>query len=155
MLCYCRLIYMPMSYLYGKRFVGPITPLILKLREELLTQPYERVDWKKVRHQCAKVRGILFLINHNVHTHIFFIIYMSDNCPFNILLQEDLYYPHPLIQDLIWDSLYIVMEPIMTHWPFNKLVRDKALQKVMKHIHYEDENSRYITIGCVNKVVIS
>jgi hypothetical protein len=23
----------------------------------------------------------------------------------------------------------------------------------MKHIHYEDENSRYITIGCVNKVV--
>ncbi|GAU38836.1 hypothetical protein TSUD_356870 [Trifolium subterraneum] len=107
-----------MSYLYGKRFVGPITPLILKLREELLTQPYERVEWKKVRHQCAK---------------------------------EDLYYPHPLIQDLIWDSLYNVMEPIMTRWPFNKLVRDKALQIVMKHIHYEDENSRYITIGCVNK----
>lgn len=25
----------------------------------------------------------------------------------------------------------------------------------MKHIHYEDENSRYITIGCVEKVFIS
>jgi len=60
MLCYCRLVYMPMSYLYGKRFVGPITPLILKLREELLTEPYEKVNWKKVRHLCAKVRDIIF-----------------------------------------------------------------------------------------------
>ncbi|CAL5195637.1 unnamed protein product [Lathyrus oleraceus] len=120
MLCYCRLVYMPMSYLYGKRFVGPITPLILMLREELLTQPYEKVNWKKTRHLCAK---------------------------------EDLYYPHPLIQDLIWDSLYIFVEPLLTHWPFNKLLREKALQTVMKHIHYEDENSRYITIGCVEKVL--
>ncbi|RHN39297.1 Beta-amyrin synthase [Medicago truncatula] len=120
MLCYCRLVYMPMSYLYGKRFVGPITPLILKLREELLTEPYEKVNWQKVRHLCAK---------------------------------EDLYYPHPLIQDLLWDSLYIFMEPLLTHWPLNKLVREKALQVAMKHIHYEDENSRYITIGCVEKVL--
>ncbi|ESW07865.1 hypothetical protein PHAVU_010G165100 [Phaseolus vulgaris] len=120
MWCYCRLVYMPMSYLYGKRFVGPITPLILQLREELFTQPYEKVNWKKARHQCAK---------------------------------EDLYYPHPLIQDLIWDSLYIFTEPLLTRWPFNKLVREKALQVTMKHIHYEDENSRYITIGCVEKVL--
>ncbi|XP_004510379.1 mixed-amyrin synthase [Cicer arietinum] len=120
MLSYCRLVYMPMSYLYGKRFVGSITQLILKLREELLPQSYEKVNWQKVRHQCAK---------------------------------EDLYYPHPLIQDLIWDSLYILMEPLLTHWPCNKLVREKALQIAMKHIHYEDENSRYITIGCVEKVL--
>ncbi|MED6110491.1 Beta-amyrin synthase [Stylosanthes scabra] len=121
MWCYCRLVYMPMSYLYGKRFVGPITPLILQLRQELYNElPYEKVDWKKARHQCAK---------------------------------EDLYYPHPLIQDLIWDSLRIFTEPLLTHWPFNKLVRERALQVTMKHIHYEDENSRYITIGCVEKVL--
>ena len=59
MWCYCRLVYMPMSYLYGKRFVGPITPLILQLREELFTQPYEKVNWKKARHQCAKVKNLL------------------------------------------------------------------------------------------------
>ena len=46
---------MPMSYLYGKRFVGPITPLIHQLREELFTQPYSEINWKKVRHLCAKV----------------------------------------------------------------------------------------------------
>ncbi|XP_059447343.1 beta-amyrin synthase-like isoform X2 [Corylus avellana] len=118
MWCYCRLVYMPMSYLYGKRFVGPITPLILQLREELYTQPYNEVNWKKVRHLCAK---------------------------------EDLYYPHHLIQDLLWDSLYIFTEPLLTRWPFNKLVREKALQVTMKHIHYEDEKSRYIDIGCVQK----
>ncbi|KAG5000970.1 hypothetical protein JHK87_022042 [Glycine soja] len=66
---------------------------------------------------------------------------------------EDLYYPHPLVQDLIWDSLYIFTEPLLTRWPFNKLIREKALQVTMKHIHYEDETSRYITIGCVEKVL--
>ncbi|KAL6334610.1 hypothetical protein AAG906_019245 [Vitis piasezkii] len=119
MWCYCRLVYMPMSYLYGKRFVGPITPLVLELRKELFLQPYNEINWKKVRHLCAK---------------------------------EDLYYPHPLIQDLMWDSLYICTEPLLTRWPFNKL-RQKALEVTMKHIHYEDENSRYITIGCVEKVL--
>ncbi|RVW23142.1 Beta-amyrin synthase [Vitis vinifera] len=119
MWCYCRMVYMPMSYLYGKRFVGPITTLVLELREELFLQPYNEINWRKVRHLCAK---------------------------------EDLYYPHPLIQDLMWDGLYICTEPLLTRWPFNKL-RQKALEVTMKHIHYEDENSRYITIGCVEKVL--
>ena len=52
---YCRVVYLPFSYLYGKRFVGPITPLILQLREELYIQPYSEVNWVKARHQCAKV----------------------------------------------------------------------------------------------------
>ncbi|KAM1430091.1 hypothetical protein ACFX2I_046204 [Malus domestica] len=120
MWCYCRMVYMPMSYLYGKRFVGPITPLILQLREELYAQPYDEINWKGVRHHCAK---------------------------------EDIYYPHPWIQDFLWDSLYICTEPLLTRWPFNKMIRKRALEVTMKHIHYEDENSRYITIGCVEKVL--
>ncbi|XP_028801592.1 beta-amyrin synthase-like [Neltuma alba] len=115
---YCRLVYIPMSYLYGKRFVGPLTPLILQLRKELYVQPYHQIDWNKARHLCA---------------------------------QEDIYSPHPLVQDLIWDSLYILTEPLLVRWPFNKLIREKALQKAIKHIHYEDENTRYITAGCVVK----
>ena len=69
-----------------------------------------------------------------------------------IFLQEDLYYPHPLIQDLMWDSIYMCGEPFLTRWPLNKTLRKRALEVTMKHIHYEDENSRYITIGCVEKV---
>uniref|UniRef100_A0A1J3F9H3 Terpene cyclase/mutase family member n=2 Tax=Noccaea caerulescens TaxID=107243 RepID=A0A1J3F9H3_NOCCA len=119
-LCYCRMVYMPMSYLYGKRFVGPITPLILQLRDELHLQPYESINWNKTRRLYAK---------------------------------EDMYFPHPLVQDLIWDALYLFVEPLFTRWPLNKLVREKALRLAMKHIHYEDENSHYITIGCVEKVL--
>ncbi|CAH9068568.1 unnamed protein product [Cuscuta europaea] len=119
MFCYCRMVYMPMSYLYGKKFVGPITPLILQLREELYDESYKEINWRKMRHLCAK---------------------------------EDLYYPHPLIQDFIWDSCYLLTEPFLTRWPLNKL-RQKALEVTMKHIHYEDENSRYITIGCVEKIL--
>ena len=70
-----------------------------------------------------------------------------------LLLQEDLYYPHPWIQDLIWDTLYTCIEPLLSRWPLNKFIRERALQVTMKHIHYEDENSRYITIGCVEKVI--
>jgi beta-amyrin synthase len=80
---------------------------------------------------------------------------------FNIILpthalikQNSFFFPHPLIQDLLWDSLYIFTEPLLTCWPFNKLVREKALQVTMKHIHYKDENSQYITIGCVEKVML-
>ncbi|PRQ51839.1 putative cycloartenol synthase [Rosa chinensis] len=75
MWCHCRMVYLPMSYLYGKRFVGPITPTIQSLRKELYTVPYHEVDWNEARNLCAK------------------------------------------------------------------------------HIHYEDENTRYICIGPVNKVL--
>lgn len=122
MWCYCRMVYMPMSYLYGKRFVGAITPLVVELRQELYpeVEPYHKVNWGKARHLCAK---------------------------------EDAYYPHPWIQDLIWDTLYVFTEPLLTRWPFSKFIREQALQVTMDHIHYEDHNSRYITIGCVEKVL--
>ncbi|KAI3833492.1 hypothetical protein MKW98_024491 [Papaver atlanticum] len=104
MLCYTRLGYMPISYLYGRRFVGPITDLILSLRKELHIQPYNEINWKNMCHSCAK------------------------------------------------DSLYFLTEPLAKWWSFS-LLRDKSLDITMKHIHYEDENSRYITIGSVEKAL--
>ncbi|XVE78772.1 hypothetical protein DITRI_Ditri14bG0004800 [Diplodiscus trichospermus] len=119
MLLYCRLVYMPMSYLYGKRFVGPITELIKQLRQELYNQPYHELNWNTARNTIAK---------------------------------EDLYYPHPLVQDLTWGFLYHVAEPFLTCWPFSML-RDKALKVAIQHVHYEDENTRYFGIACVEKVL--
>jgi hypothetical protein len=49
------MVYLPMSYLYGKRFVGPITSTIQSLRKELYTVPYHEIDWNKARSDCAKV----------------------------------------------------------------------------------------------------
>ena len=43
MWCYTRLTYMPMSYLYWKRFVSPITLLTLQLRDELYAQSYNEI----------------------------------------------------------------------------------------------------------------
>lgn len=43
------------AYLYGKRFVGPITPTILALREEIYNTPYDKIDWSEARCACAKV----------------------------------------------------------------------------------------------------
>ncbi|BBG92658.1 cycloartenol synthase 1 [Prunus dulcis] len=119
MWCHCRMVYLPMSYLYGKRFVGPITPTVLSLRKELFNVPYHEIDWNVARNQCAK---------------------------------EDLYYPHPLVQDILWFSLHMAVEPILMRWPGKKL-REKALKTAIEHIHYEDENTRYICIGPVNKVL--
>jgi achilleol B synthase len=46
---------MPMAYLYGKKFVGPITPTVLALREELYNIPYGNINWKEARRSCSKV----------------------------------------------------------------------------------------------------
>ncbi|ODO05233.1 lanosterol synthase [Cryptococcus wingfieldii CBS 7118] len=42
-----RNVFTPMSYLYGTRFVGPYTPLVASLRQELYTQPYESIQWSR------------------------------------------------------------------------------------------------------------
>ncbi|XP_028072834.1 cycloartenol synthase 2-like isoform X7 [Camellia sinensis] len=59
MWCHCRMVYLPMSYLYGKRFVGPINATILSLRRELYTHPYHQIDWNQARYLCAKVLNMI------------------------------------------------------------------------------------------------
>nr|AFJ19235.1 mixed amyrin synthase [Catharanthus roseus] len=117
MWCYCRTTYMPMSYLYGKKYHGPLTHLVMQLRQEIHVKPYDQIDWNKARHDCCK---------------------------------DDLYYPHSFIQDLLWDTLNYFSEPVMRRWPCNK-IREKAMRKCIKYMRYGAEESRYITIGCVEK----
>ncbi|XP_025823339.1 achilleol B synthase-like isoform X2 [Panicum hallii] len=52
--CFCRMVYMPMAYIYGKKFVGPITPTILAIRNEIYNVPYNEINWSKARTSCAK-----------------------------------------------------------------------------------------------------
>jgi len=44
-----------MSYIYGKKFVGPATPVVLELRNELYKVHYDEIDWNKAHTECAKV----------------------------------------------------------------------------------------------------
>ena len=48
-----RQVFLPMSYIYSKRFVGPATPLTASLRQELYTQPYEDIDFTSHRNSIS------------------------------------------------------------------------------------------------------
>lgn len=113
--CHCRMVYLPMSYVYGRRGTCKPSALTAALREELYPMPYDSINWDASRNLCAK---------------------------------EDLYYSHPLVQDLVWWTLTKAERVLL-----GSRLRNKALAECMKHIHYEDENTRYIDIGPVNKVL--
>nr|UAK14937.1 oxidosqualene synthase 3 [Iberis amara] len=116
---YLRDIFMPLSYLYGKKFVATPTPLILQLRQELYPQPYAEIVWSQARNRCAK---------------------------------EDVYYPQTFVQDLFWKSVHMLSEDVLNRWPFNKLIREKAIRTTMDLIHYHDEATNYLNGGSVPKI---
>jgi lanosterol synthase len=47
--CHTRLIYMPMGFIYGRKFQVPLTPLIEKLRSELYVDDYQQVNFSAAR----------------------------------------------------------------------------------------------------------
>mmetsp|Transcript_23740 Transcript_23740/g.50823 ORF Transcript_23740/g.50823 Transcript_23740/m.50823 type:complete len:1267 (+) Transcript_23740:97-3897(+) len=56
MWCHCRMVYLPMGYLYGSKFIyseADTDPLIRELREELYCQSYDSIDWDSTRHLVA------------------------------------------------------------------------------------------------------
>eukprot|EP00698_Gefionella_okellyi_P017984 TRINITY_DN5347_c0_g1_i1.p1 TRINITY_DN5347_c0_g1~~TRINITY_DN5347_c0_g1_i1.p1 ORF type:complete len:730 (+),score=142.18 TRINITY_DN5347_c0_g1_i1:42-2231(+) len=55
MWCHCRVVYLPMSYVYGRRATCRETPLIRELREELYAQPYSSIPWSTTRQYISKV----------------------------------------------------------------------------------------------------
>ena len=50
--CHCRMVYLPMSYVYGRRGTCKPSPLTEALRQELYPQPYGSIDWNKARWVC-------------------------------------------------------------------------------------------------------
>ena len=113
--CHCRMVYLPMSYLYGIRATATPCALTAQLKKELYAEnSYDDIDWNSARNACAA---------------------------------EDLYYPHPWIQDALWGAL-MKLEPFL----LGSRLRRAACADAMRQIHYEDENTRYVDIGPVNKV---
>ena len=70
------------------------------------------------------------------------------NAARNQCASEDLFYPHPPLQDLLWWALSKAEAVLQGSW-----LRRRALAECAKLIHYEDENTRYIDIGPVNKSI--
>jgi squalene/oxidosqualene cyclase-like protein len=53
MWCHTRMVYLPMSYLYGRRVQLPVDDRIRTLRQELYDGEYERIDWAAARDRVA------------------------------------------------------------------------------------------------------
>ncbi|KAI9511568.1 terpene synthase [Russula earlei] len=66
-----RTVYVPMSYLYGVRFKAAEDPLILALREELYTQPYDSIDWPAQRNNISEADL------HSPHSKLFDLIALA------------------------------------------------------------------------------
>ena len=54
--CHCRMVYLPMGYIYGAKFVydnAETDPLVLALRKELYCEDYQSIQWNKTRSMVA------------------------------------------------------------------------------------------------------
>lgn len=51
--CHSRVIAIPFSYFYGRRWSAPAYAITQRLREELYIEPYDRVKWSKYRGACC------------------------------------------------------------------------------------------------------
>ena len=57
--CHCRMVYLPMCYLYSRRFAPDVEkdPVLLALRSELYppSMKYEDIQWDSYRQTCADI----------------------------------------------------------------------------------------------------
>jgi squalene/oxidosqualene cyclase-like protein len=56
--CHCRMVYLPMGYLYGSRFVysnASTDAVVQSLRKELYVEDYDSINWMKTRHLVAEM----------------------------------------------------------------------------------------------------
>jgi squalene/oxidosqualene cyclase-like protein len=112
--CHSRMVYLPMSYLYGIRAQASLTPLLRELRREIFFGPYEDIDWLETQTTCAP---------------------------------GDIYTPLSRTFRLL-NRLVNGYEAIAS-----KALRERANAFVLDQVHQEDENTNYICIGPVNKVL--
>lgn len=112
--CHCRMVYLPMSYLYGRRVHGEVDSTILELREELYPEGWSRVNWKKARRRVAPADSL-----------------------------------SP--QTALARTVNRVLRRAEQHAPAR--LRKQALEFVLHQIEREDQNTDYICIGPINKLL--
>lgn len=123
--CHCRMVYLPMGYLYGSKWVYPDAnedPTVLSLREELYldTDDYSRLPWDASRHWVADI---------------------------------DNYSPvHPIMSTAqtllrhVWERF---------GGSLMKSLRRKGVAYSLEYMRAEDVQTNFVDIGPVNKVLLS
>jgi squalene/oxidosqualene cyclase-like protein len=112
--CHCRMVYLPLSYLYGSRRQAELSPVLKQLRSELYPQGYDAIAWERARNEVAASDAL------------------SPRSPLLELASRGL---------LAFES----RRP--------GALRAKALRYVLGQIRREDENTDYICIGPISKLL--
>mgnify|MGYP006271172637 CR=1 FL=1 len=51
--CHCRMVYLPMAWLYGRRARAQLDPLLASIRTEIYDEPYADIKWRRLRSHVA------------------------------------------------------------------------------------------------------
>ncbi|CAM9367198.1 unnamed protein product, partial [Phaeothamnion confervicola] len=123
--CHCRMVYLPMCYLYGARFRhdGAADPVVAALRRELYVEEYDSIDWDATRHLVSPLDDY------------------SPIHPFMRLAQNVL----ALYERWWWRTLGL--------GPVARRLRARGMRFASEYMAEEDEQTNYIDIGPVNKVL--
>jgi squalene/oxidosqualene cyclase-like protein len=52
--CHCRMVYLPMAYVYGAKFQVPVTDIVTELRSELYLDAYDTMDFPQYRNTVCE-----------------------------------------------------------------------------------------------------
>jgi len=77
---HCRMVYIPMSYMYGIKWQCEETDLILSLRQELYCQDYNTIDWPAQRNNVAKPD--LYVAHSFVLDTLYNVLSIYEQCAF-------------------------------------------------------------------------
>ncbi|KAJ2964488.1 hypothetical protein NQZ79_g634 [Umbelopsis isabellina] len=126
-----RMVYLPMGYIYARRLNPEPTDFILQLRDELYTEPYVEIKWDAQRNNISKA---------------------------------DLFVHHTKVMDLINVLIYYKLKIHIGHTTGAltyyervatkmSLLRKYSLELIIEQIRMEDENTLFLDIAPVNKVL--
>ncbi|KDN40342.1 putative lanosterol synthase [Tilletiaria anomala UBC 951] len=80
-----RMVYIPMGFLWGKKFKAKLDPLIEELRQELFVEPYDSIDWPAQRNNIAKAD--IFYPHTKVLNGLMAVLGVYDSCRIEALRQ--------------------------------------------------------------------
>jgi squalene/oxidosqualene cyclase-like protein len=112
--CHCRMVYLPLSYLYGGRCSARLSPILKQLRDELYPQGYQNVPWESARNEVA-ASDRLSPRSPLLEAASGWLLGFESRCP--------------------------------------RRLRSQALRYVLDQIRREDENTDYICIGPISKLL--
>jgi squalene cyclase len=152
--CHCRMVYLPMGYLYGSRFIyshAETDPLISELREEVWNCLYVLTY---ITILTGNVPTIFLLLKRLVRPKLYCEPYDSIqwDSTRHLVADMDNYSPIPAFMKFAQNCLSFY-ENWTAFRPFRDAVRKAGLKFCLEYMKAEDLQTNYVDIGPVNKAL--